>query len=254
MTPLPIIATVQNAYTDVWNGRAMLVRAAALWLALVLLLDGASNFLGFDAQPVTPENPAGAGYMLGGLITLVSGLVTVVGMAAIMVVWHRRILIGETMVGALAPVRRQTIRYLFMEIGITLLGVAVASLALMISMALGPLAPIGVMIGILASVLLTIRLVLVLPAAAVDDKGMTFRNSWQLTKEHWLRLVAGSLLAAIPIIIAAMVLQSLLQFLGGAGSLIGEFVSLVGGAVQATVGAAYLSFSYIHITAKPAAA
>ena len=250
-SPLPVLLTVQYAYADVWDGRQLLIRAAGFWLALILLIDGVGAFLGFRNVEMGAENAAGAGYVFGAILSAVSTIVAIIGIAAIMVVWHRRILSNEPMAGPLAPVRRESIRYILMEIVVALIAATVTGTGVLISTLLGPLAPIGFMVSVIAGILISVRLTLILPAAAIGDTTMTLKKSWEQTKIHWFRLFAGSILAAIPIVVAAAVAQNLLELLGGAGSLIGEFIGLVGGVIQATVSAAYLSFCFIHITGAP---
>jgi hypothetical protein len=104
--------------------------------------------------------------------------------------------------------------------------------------------------------MLAIRLQLVFPAAAIDQRLETLRTSWQATRGNGWRLLAGVLLVSLPPAAAGMALGALLAALSEAsGSLVLGWLSnlapIAAAWTQAPLLAAFLSYSYLFLRRQP---
>lgn len=232
--PLPIGRLVRHAYLDVianWRG---LVQVGGLWLLLgwALLLLGRGGLTFFAA---------------------VADLVVTLGAAAIAVMWHRHILLGEPLAAWMAPVNIGVVRYFVFTVLLTL----IPMLGILLGGGLVS-APVGgaillVPVILLGALYVALRLQLVLPGIALGDARMNVARSWQLTRGNGWRLFAGFMLITLPVALLAIGLVLGLEylaeqtgsiFLGAASDL-----AAIGNAwVQVPLIASFLSYCYAFFT------
>ena len=93
------------------------------------------------------------------------------------------------------------------------------------------------------------RVTLLYPAIAIDNRSLTYKHSWELTRNNTMRLWGGTILAIVPfMIIYRILLAGVNHFASTSGGLILalflEILVLVVMFVQIAVVASFLSFSY----------
>lgn len=242
--PLPVGDIVRKSYQDLLANHEGLVRVGLVWLVVPLVLE---MLAGWTA---TGDGPS--------LLGLVASLVSFVGLSAIAVVWHRHIIMGQDLVGPLAPVDARVFRYIGFAVLVSLVSAVPAIGAVLVATAIlgegavegGGALSLLMAAGFVAAVIMAVRLQLVFPAVAIGDSGMPLRRSWQVTAGNTFRLVSGLILTVLPVLVAAM----LAALAGGLFTSIGAprfgaFVSLLagnlGGWLQAPLVAAFLSYCYL---------
>lgn len=232
---LPALRLARHAYLELivsWRG---LVQAGGLWLILPWILYALD-------QP---------------LLELLGDLAMSVGIAAVAVAWHRRILLQEPLPARFAPVTAQVGRYMaFWVVVVAVVALPGVLLALLILGALGTDAAAvgGVLVAILSLLALAaaMRLQLVFPAAAIGERAVTLGVSWRATRGNAWRLLAGTLIVSLPPAAAGALLSLGLSALADAtGSLVlgwlGELAPVAGAWVQAPLLAAFLSYAYLFL-------
>ena len=249
MTKLPAGRLARHAYLDAVGNWRGLVRVGGPWLllawALLLLARGGSVFFMMAAD-----------------------LAATVGAAAVAVAWHRHILLGEPLTRRMAPLDARVARYFVLTVLLALLVGAVPLLAFLL---LGGGAPLGAPEGdvapgggggglallllpaiALACLYVALRLQLVFPATAIEDRGITLARSWGLTRGNGWRLFAGFLMATLPAALAAVLATLFLSWAADAtGSIVlGALADLAAVAnpwLQAPLIAAFLSFVFLFL-------
>jgi hypothetical protein len=232
---LPALRLARHAYLDLiasWRG---LVQVGGLWLILPWILYALD-------QP---------------LLELLGDLAMSVGIAAVAVAWHRRILLQEPLPARFAPVTALVGRYMaFWVVVVAVVALPGVLLALLILGALGTDAAGvgGVLVAILSLLALAaaMRLQLVFPAAAIGERTVTLSVSWRATRGNAWRLLAGMLVVSLPPAAAGALLSLGLGALADAsGSLVlgwlGELAPVAGAWVQAPLLAAFLSYAYLFL-------
>jgi hypothetical protein len=238
---IPILRLVRHAYLDLLGNWRGLVEIGGLWLIAPWVLHAVDGLL-----------PA-----------LLGDLALTAGIAAIAVAWHRRILLQEALPKRFAPLNAWVGRYLGYSVLVVMLAAAPSLvLALLIARTMGGeagsdqgpgfLPLLLVTLAAFASLMVAIRLQLVFPAAAIDERGETLRTSWRATRGNGWRLLAGVLLVSLPPAVAGMVLGTMLAVLSDAsGSLVLSWLSqlapVAAAWVQAPLLAAFLSFGYLFL-------
>jgi hypothetical protein len=238
---IPILRLVRHAYLDLLGNWRGLVEIGGLWLIAPWVLHAVDGLL-----------PA-----------LLGDLALTAGIAAIAVAWHRRILLQEALPKRFAPLNAWVGRYLGYSVLVVMLAAAPSLvLALLIARTMGGeaggeqgpgfLPLLLVTLAAFASLMVAIRLQLVFPAAAIDERGETLRTSWRATRGNGWRLLAGVLLVSLPPAVAGMVLGTVLAVLSDAsGSLVLSWLSqlapIAAAWVQAPLLAAFLSFGYLFL-------
>ncbi len=154
-----------------------------------------------------------AGDDLAGSLAMLLGpgtasLLTGIAALACTVTWQRHVILAEPLAG-IAPLNGRAARYALWSLVVTLLCALPVLAGFGIAYALGligpdptgeavyGIGPTGIAIclaGFVLGVLLVLRFVLVLPAVSVEERTMSFRRSWQLTRGYGLRLLAALLL------------------------------------------------------------
>jgi hypothetical protein len=250
MTKLPAGRLARHAYLDAIGNWRGLVRVGGPWLllawALLLLARGGSA-----------------------LFTAAADLAATVGAAAVAVAWHRHILLGEPLTQRMAPLDARVARYFALTVLLALLVGAAPLLALLLlggGAALGEpggdavpgggggagLALLLVPATVLACLYVALRLQLIFPATAIEDRGMTLASSWGLTRGNGWRLFAGFLMATLPAALAAVLATLFLSWAAAAtGSVVlGALADLAAVAnpwLQAPLIAAFLSYVFIFL-------
>lgn len=194
------------------------------------------------------------GAILGALLLSLLGLIGYVLMA---VYWHRYVLMGDpTQDSAIRPTARTLGRYIWCAI---LVGLAQALALIPLSLVMGlggaafgwtgsttPLSALimGLLIGI-AALWLALRISVILPAAAVEDK-MTLRQSWQVTAP-----IAGDIfwVAALLSLVSVGVL-ALMQAIFTAPSAVAVAVETLVFLAEALVAISVLTTLYGHLVER----
>lgn len=240
MTKLPAWRLARHAYLDVIANAQGLMRVGGPWL----VLSWALLILGHLGLPL-----AGAA----------ADLTVAVGAAAIAVAWHRHILRNEPLTARFAPVDARVARYLVLTVVLALaIGVVpLAALLLVGGVPDGEGGEGGVGVGILlvpvlmlACIYVVMRLQLMFPATAIGDRTITPRGSWDLTDGNGWRLVAGFILATLPVTAAFLALALLLGHVAElTGSIVmaalADLAAVANAWLQAPLIASYLSFAYL---------
>ena len=208
-----VFATIAEVYAFVWQGRTEflnLIFPAALILSLLQVAIGAR------AVAADPDSAQAAGLSWPLVILLILNIIFVTMVA---VAWHRRFLLPDEHPGYLQQFqwRKRHFRFVFLTIKIVLLAVLLAIVPLIVvgSFSIGAAFPmtVAVMIGVY---LILVRLMLTLPASAIDRK-LTLREAWQLgTRNSW-RLVSLTLLANVPISLGSWLILTVLFLMIGDG-------------------------------------
>lgn len=245
MPKLPVLRLTQHAVVDLLANLALLARLAALWL-----LPAAAMAL-----------IANAGLLLLG------DLVATVGVTAVAVAWHRRLLLGETPPRWTARLQLRVARYLLMTVVTVLL--AVAPVAIVIQLATGNLtaspSTVGataVAVAAVAGFYVSMRVQLVFPAIAVDDPGARLAASWAGSDGNGWRLATGFLLLTVPVTGIGILATEAVRYVAEiSGSLILRVLAagmpLAAAFAQAALLAAFLSFARLFLqaaSARPGAA
>lgn len=239
MPKLPVLRLTRHAALDLMANFPTLARLAALWMMPAVVL------------ALTAD---------GGLL-LLGDLLATVGVTAVAVAWHRRLLLGETPPRWTARLQLRVARYLLMTVVTVLL--AVAPVAVVLQVATGDLTAPPSAIGALAVTAAAVagfyasmRVQLVFPAIAVDDPGARLAASWAGSDGNGWRIASGFLLLTIPVtafgILAAEAVRHLSEM---SGSLILRTLAvampLAAAFAQAALLAAFLSFARLFLAAGP---
>jgi hypothetical protein len=257
MQPFPLQKTVADAYLDVATHLGAFVRAGGVWILIPVLLTAATRVLfEMTAEPIEPGRPVMLPWPLF-LLVIVANVLWLLGMSALVVFWHRRLLLGVGTPTALAPLSWNVVRYMAASF---FLGLSIAIIVQLIAFVLGTLiagpgggaasfgAPVlRLLVGVLGGLLLA-RIHLLFPAIAVGDTAMSLGRSFKLTEGYTLPIFLGIIACAVPMMLLGSIVQAALVAVGGAGSLSGFAISTALDFVQGAVIAAFLSLSYRFFT------
>jgi hypothetical protein len=239
MDRLPAGRLARHAYLDTLANAPGLAHAGGPWL----LLAWAMLLLGRNGS---------------GMFEALANMVLTLGVAAIAVLWHRHILLGEGLTVRMAPLNARVARYFALTL---LIALAMASLPLIALTALGGGAAALVVVPalVLACLYVALRVQLVFPATAIGDLAMTPGRSWALTRGNGWRLLGGFVLVTLPVACAAIGLTLLFGWASGAtGSLVlvalADLAAVVNAWLQAPLIASFLSYAYIWFKERDPAA
>ena len=213
---LPLGTTISLAYSSYFQNFVDALRISWLYLLLVVPLIGAASWqqMSWFTTAATSLKPGISLQAMSArpveLIVLqsVSSLATLFAGVSIAVAWHRRLLLNERPGFSGSNIGTPSLwRYIGVGIVICLI-VALPALAIMAPMYL--MLPHGVantpnvavfvvmpFLYIFAFVML-LRLSLLMPARAVDDTGLTFKEVWNRTRGNTWRLYWGVLACFAP--------------------------------------------------------
>ena len=240
MTKLPAWRLARHAYLDVIANAQGLVRVGGPWL----LLSWALLIIGRLGLP---------------LVGAAADIAVAVGAAAVAVAWHRHILRNEPLTARIAPVDARVARYFVLTVILALV-IGVIPLAALVLTGGVPDGETGsgeFGVGFLlvpalmaACIYGAMRLQLMFPATAIGDQTITPGRSWTLTDGNGWRLVAGFLLATLPVTAAVLALALLLGYLAElTGSIVvaalADLAAVANAWLQAPLIASFLSFAYL---------
>ena len=271
---LPLWRTIGLSYSTCIDYFPDMLRISWLWLVIVVPVMVMANMTR-GGPPMTPVQIARP------LATMVSGhaagLVMILAGVSIAVAWHRRILLGEhpglsgsnLVTGSL---------WRFVGIGLVIaLFVLIPVLAVFLLKSLvfptfsatgAPAQPnAGLVVVFLASALIylagcavMLRLSPLLPARAVGDLGLTFKETWRGTCGHTWRLFWGLVVCTLPpLVLAEIVVMSVARFPDASTIANGAFVGLMTTAstilalfylLVLPIAIGFLSLAYRHLLAR----
>lgn len=221
-SPRPIDQIVKSAVSLlILNWKSFVAR---LWVSAVLLL----------------VIDVGSAYVVEGWLYWVLSAASIVVYVIFAVITHRLYLLGEREAASTTLLtwgKRETY-FLFCLLGIGIGFVVVMGLLALLSIAVS--FPYLWLIALLFVLYVVARLSLVFPAAAVDQ-GLTFADSWGLTKNHQFLVLA--IVIGVPIIFA--VASALLSFVPNS-----LLLNLVIGLVLGVIGIGCLSLTYREIAVE----
>jgi hypothetical protein len=211
-----------------------------------------------------PPNPAGASTLDGDLAYVVLGLLIFPFFASIAIAWHRFLLNGELPARPYLRLDSRVWIYALISLMILLMPillVAIAETLLEVAGVSVSQRELLILIPLLAGLLLSSRLSLILPAKAMDTK-ISMGAVWRATRGNTGRLLLGSFLTFLPILLMPMLVSiaglGLLQGLDlpgraarGQNFLIEWMAAMFAAgfllsAVIAIVFVGFLSFAYRH--------
>jgi hypothetical protein len=226
---LPLWDTIRLSYSTYFHNFPDVLRITWLWLAVAALLMGTVNWLQFSwmaemmaelkpgMPPQIPPHLASRPIetiLLGNAATLVLLLAGV----SIAVAWHRRIILGEHPGFSGSNVATKDLwRYagvglaIFLIVGLPLLVVILPTFLLLAPVARGGspgftlLIPVIFFLLALVGFAVALRLTLLLPARAVGDLGLTFKEAWYRTRGNTWRIIWGVVGTAVLPILAAQI-------------------------------------------------
>jgi len=164
------------------------------------------------------------GFAIGGIVGILASIGVLVATTAFLVGWHRHILLAAPLTGAMVFDARERRFFLY---ALAPVAVAFVAMALMLSVAIlgtasgdggdggvfGPASIIGFLI-IVGALIVSPRLVLFAPLAALDTPGNLFVRAWEISRGNGLRLFGGlfviGLLFEIPMAILRPILAVIL--------------------------------------------
>jgi hypothetical protein len=220
---LPLWKTIGLSYSTYFHGFGTALQISWPWL-LLAPLTGAASWLQMswmaevlaNMKPGAPPRIPTEAAVLGNLSTAVILFAGV----SIAVAWHRHLLLNEAPgFSASNVVTRNLWRYIGMAIAICLIA-WLPVLIIMVPVLLwamqhttdvsaapaGPILFLGVLvalIGYFAAIAATLRLSLLLPARAIGDLGLTFKEAWNRTRGNTWRIFWGIVVCTLPPLLAA---------------------------------------------------
>ena len=242
MRKLPFLRLAWHAHFDVLGNIGVLAQAAGLWVLVAWVLAAVGN-------------PG---------VTLIADLAASVGVTAVAVAWHRRLILVEKVQPPAAPIDARVGRYLLYTVLLTMVVALPAILALQLTQMTGAadagpsLAGAFIVIGaVTAGAYVAMRFQLVFPGAAVADPRTSFGGSWAATAGNGWRLCLGFLLTTVPVTLIGMGLAFGMSALAEAtGSFVltafAALVPIATAFIQAPLLAAFLSFAYLFFIGGPA--
>jgi len=250
--PLPVVETITKAVTFVWQQRnEFLTLAFPAILVLSILNTAVALFLLPDNPQAGPTDAEQlqAAIQAGILPFLILILPFGFFWTTFAIAWHRKYLLPKeqpTVTEVLTWRMRHT-RFILYGIGLTFL----TAVVLVVGVSLAAFAPVLLVLVLAGAVVVYARLSQVLPSAAIDH-GLTFGQSWALTRGQTGRLFAVIAATWFPTaVLVSLFQQILLQLLGNSESFMAIFVrAFVGnvlGYLAVALGVSVLSLVYDHL-------
>jgi hypothetical protein len=265
---LPLSDTIGLSYSSYLHNFPDVLRISWLWLAVALPMAGLTNWLQFSrfAGVMVTINRGMAASKPVELIVLQGVAVPVFIFAgvSIAVAWHRRLILEEHPGLSGSNVATKNVwRYAWMGLAIFLI-VVVPTMVLSLPMFFlsSPVAAGGaprflmlipvIFLFFLAAFAVSLRLSLLLPARAVGDVNLTFKETWKRTRGNTWRLFWGTAACAwLPMLAAQIVL---IRFLPGISTVEALAIrAVVVGTILTVyhllilpISIGFLSYSYLH--------
>ena len=249
---LPVLETIVSAVTFVWRERNEFLTLAFPAILVLSILNTVVALILFPDEPqaVTTDAERLQAAVEGGILPF---LILIVPFAffwtTFAIAWHRKYLLpkDQPTIGEVLTWRARHTRFLLYAIGLTI----VAAVILILGASLAAFAPVLLVLVLAAVVSVYGRLSQVLPSAAVDH-GLSFSQSWALTRGQTARLFAVIAATWFPTAVAVSLAQQvLLLILGNSASFMAIFVrAFVGnvlGYLAVAIGVSVLSLIYDHL-------
>lgn len=242
MTKLPVFQTVRDVWRFIWQERRDLFFLAAPFVVVLSLVNAITSGLTIEPTEVTDTAATLPGIQLLILVQIIVGVVVT---TLFSVTWHRRSLVPEESVTVAATLSWSTRHWRFLRALLTLFGIYMAVAILLAIVITGLILPVLLtsdapaevgqnpllfVIALPVLVYCLVRLSLLFPAAAVDER-LSVKACWRRTRGNGWRIFSIYVLASIPlflIISAVSLIFSIL--LPGAEASITVF--FIGGLVQ----------------------
>jgi hypothetical protein len=249
---LPFWQTVSLSYSFYFQHLGDALRISWLWLLIFVPLAGATNWLQMSwfseviatMKPGEPPPPPAMPIAMT-ILGTASNLVMFLAGCSIAVAWHRLVLLDEHPGLSGGNIfSRNVWRYVGMGLAILLMGglpavAVVASVSLwtlpyavdggapaMSAARPNPAVFILIPIVYLAACIIVMRLCLLLPARAVGDTRLTFKEMWRLTRGNAWRIFWGIAACSLPpLLVAQIALVILVGFPDPASAMTGSWVA-----------------------------
>lgn len=251
--PFPSFDAARWAYRHIWDERHAFLPVAGIWIAAVVLSLGLLMLLGGAEPEPDPALTGESQQLLQGLAGLLSVLLSWLGLSSVVVFWQRRFLNEAPVPAIAAPVDRGVFAYMATEVMLALLaGLPLLVLAVLAGAFAGAggddpaggILALPLTLGITAAALLLARFHLLLPAVAAGGQRPSLRASWDTTSGNTIRIVAGAIMTAVPVVLAGVMADGIFRSIGAEGSLTGAAIATIIEFVQVSVMGGYLAFSY----------
>ncbi len=248
---LPVLRIVAASYAFVLlNGRDFL-RVVALPFVAIAALD---ILFGINAPEYGPEDGGLPPLDISMLFALALELFVTV---TVLVAWHRRVLLGEDGLPPGFPLAMgaREGRFFVRLVGVTLAVLvfhtfAGAGFAAFIEGESAAMRVLGIagLVGVgFADLYLAGRLLLILPATAVDER-FNFGKAWRVSKGNGWRLALAWFLTVLPILAIQLVIYLLIIFSESREFLIGAAVAIDAlSLINMALGATVLSLCFVHL-------
>ena len=248
----PSLAAARWAYERLWQERQIFLPVAGVWAAAVVIAIGLLMLAGGVESDADPAMSGESVELLAGIAGLPSLLISWLGLSSVVVFWQRRFLNDVPPPLVAAPLDRGVMAYMATEVLLGLL--AAIPLLLLATFAgafsvgegrasLGTLA-LPLTLGMVVAGVLLARFHLILPAVAADRPRPSLRASWETTSGNTIRIVAGAMAGAAPIVLVSIVVDAAFDAAGAGQSLTAAAITTILEFVQVSVMGGYLAFSY----------
>jgi hypothetical protein len=274
---LPAWTTVRHSYSSYFRHFSDVLRASWLWLIAVAALTSVAAWQQWSWMATAIANHAYPQMPKPAEMILLSGLSTALALFAgvsIAVAWHRLLILDERPGPSGSNVTTKDLwRYVLVGLALCLI-VSWPALALTFP-ALIALPPVGhgspsatfiltIMLGSLFQVaggVVVLRCLMLLPARAIGNTGLTFRQAWNRTRGNIWRLFWGVWLTIAPPLLIAQIAFLALYGLPAPGVTFGEdvvariaiFTTVVSvyNLLILPIGIGFLSHAYQHFFPAP---
>jgi hypothetical protein len=271
---LPLWTTIRLSYSSYFRDFPDVLRISWLWLAVVTTLFGIATWVEFSLSAslaagmrrgMPPSKPVET-FVFITIVILVYAFAGV----SIAVAWHRRIILREHPGFSGSNVATKNLwRYVGVGFALALIVyLPLLVIFLLMSALLSPVAKAGtpwslipiamIFLLWLAGFAVTLRMSLLLPARAVGDMDLTFKETWKRTSGNTWRIFWGIVACAIPPMLAVqlpvqIVSSSFLVLSHGApdgdaivGAAAISAILFASNLLTFPIGIGFMSYSYSH--------
>jgi hypothetical protein len=272
---LPLWDTIRLSYSSYFHDFPDVLRISWLWLAAAGILSWLQYSWIAGIMAALKQGMAAASKSVEATVVQdLVGLALIFAGASIAVAWHRRLILEERPGLSGSNVATKSVwRYAWIGLAIGLVVIVptmVLSLPLIILSS--PVATGGaprfpmlipvIFLLVVAAFAIFLRLSLLLPARAVGDVSLTFKETWKRTRGNTWRLFWGTIACAwLPMLAAQIVVGVLTGFLGPWMSTVEAFairMAVIGPILTVyhmlilPISIGFLSYSYLHFFKRDA--
>jgi len=217
---LPLGRTIRLSYSTYFGQFSDVLRASWLWLVLAGAFTGAISWK-LAAMVDASETSMQPSSVLAG----VNGLYTIIfllGTVSIAVAWHRAMILREHPGPSGSNIASGSVwRYIWISIVLTFVVMLPTAGLILLTSYLFPAekVPAGIAVAVIIVIVLaaaaaSIRLSLLLPARAVGNIALSFKQTWDRTRGNTWRLFWGMLATALPPMLIVILAEAVLAALG----------------------------------------